>query len=101
MSLTVQYAVAVNGHIYCENRNQAIPWLPEDMRTVIFDSKTDAVEAAGRIRDDLRTRFRIDPIITVVHRYCSDWSGVDIDGALADQLAQFLNSEGSEGGDRR
>lgn len=96
MSLTVQYAVSVNGHIYCERSPlaSALPWLNDDTKPLVFDSKTDAVEAAGRIRDDLRLRCGLDPIITVVHRYCSDWSGVDIDGALADQLAQFLNSEG-------
>ena len=95
----IEYALAINGDIYCERRpNVLMPSPVSDPKPVVFDSKTDAVAAAGRIRDDLRSRYHIDPIITVVHRYCSDWTGADIGHELADRFAQLLAESEADNG---
>lgn len=94
----IEYALFLNGDIYCERRpNVLMPWLVTDPKPVIFTSKTDAVAAAGRIRDDLRARYGIDPVITVGHRYCSDWTGGDIGVEIADRFAQLLAEEADNG----
>lgn len=97
----IEYALAINGDLYCERRsNPLMPWLVTEPKPVIFTSKTDAVSAAGLIRDDLRERYNIDPIITVIHRYCSDWTGGDIGEELSMRFEALL-AEDAEGGDNR
>ncbi len=95
----IEYALAINGQLYQEPKtNPVMPWLTFGSEPEIFTSKTDAVTKAGHLRELLRDRFGIDPIITVVHRYCSDWTGADVGNELADRYAQLLAESEADNG---
>lgn len=68
MSFTTQYAVMVNGVIYCY---QPVPWMPA--KPAVFDTKLAALGEAAALEQNLRETTGLTPIITVAHRYCSEW----------------------------
>lgn len=90
MSFVTQYAVMVNGVIYC---HQDAPWMVP--RPAVFDDKLAAVGAAAALEQHLRETTGLTPIITVAHRYCSEWTTQDVTAGIVQRFEAMLAEEDS------
>lgn len=88
MSFTTQYAVMVNGVIYC---HQSLPWVTA--KPAVFDTKLAALGEAAALEKRLRETTGLTPIITVAHRYCSEWTTQDVTAGIVQQFEAMLEED--------
>lgn len=74
MTVLTQYSIAVNGRLYQQPAQHPIfGMLPGETRPLVFDTRSEADEAAVSIARELESRFGLAPIVTVACRYLSEW----------------------------
>lgn len=97
--VTTQFALFINGEIYREPTPATalyLGWFSSSPEPLVFNTKADADVAAERIRSVLRERYHIDPVVTVAHRYCSDWTVQQIGADIVERFEQLLDEEGRQ-----
>ena len=97
--LEAQYAVAVNGHL-CQRPEVSAFYAnimggpkPTGPKVRVFNTRAGAEQFAREVASGLSGQFGIEPMIQVVHRWCSPWIGGDETDDVAGRFEDYLKGQ--------